>query len=180
MKKMTTLLSVLSICLTSIANAGSYSQTMTCKTIKGPELVYQKNGGTFKIESVTDASADPVFMVLGVWAPHSAHKAYISSENGGLKSVILAEPKAVFLKEPTYIKVDGEYHVTSAQFKITSKMRSDFTGEVASLVADSGIGDLSVEKINQIKQNINSVLNKAIVEQTIDSEVICEMAGSLK
>ena len=98
MKLAVTVLSAVSICLTSAAHAAEYSQSMKCETIKGPTVGYQPNGGTFKVESVTDGDADPVFMVLGVWAPHSAHKTYASNgRKGDLgDAVLLTEPNAVF------------------------------------------------------------------------------------
>ncbi len=181
MKFAVTILSAVSICLTSAAQAAEYTQSMKCETTKGPTVAYQPNGGTFKVESVTDGDADPVFMVLGVWAPHSAHKTYASNGSKTLgDAVLLTEPNAVFLKQPTYVKVDGEYFVTSAKFKVTSKMRKDFRPEIKNAVKDTSIGDLSLEKLKEIKQSIDSTLEKALAEQTVDSEVVCEMTGSLK
>ena len=78
------------------------------------------------------------------------------------------------------MKVDGEYFVTSAKFKVTSKMRKDFRAEIKNAVKDTSIGGLSLENLKAIKQSIDATLEQALAEQTVDSEVVCEMTGSLK
>ncbi len=57
MKFAVTILSAESICLTSTVQAAPYTQSMKCKTTKGPTVGYQLIGGKFKVQSVTDFDA---------------------------------------------------------------------------------------------------------------------------
>lgn len=158
--------------------ANAYTQSMTCKTLKGPSVGYRPDGGTFKVTSVTDGDTAPVWKVLGVWSPGSAHEAITSQLGGGpMERVILSEPNAEFVTAPTYRKVDGEYQVTSAQFKVTSKMRRDIRSDVKGIVKDLVQVGMSAEQIAAAKLKLDAVLDAALSEQPVDSEVLCSVVG---